>query len=125
MSGSHGSPALPQRALAAAGAVLCALAVGLAAYASHGVDGLAQQRLGTAALFAFGHGLALAALAPHARRPLGRLALCVVLLGVLLFAGTLAASVLLGTGTRLAPTGGSALMVGWLLWAVAASAAKE
>lgn len=109
---------LPQRLLGAVGGLLCAGSVGLAAYASHGAMGLAQQRLGTAALFAFAHGLALVALAPAARGILARLALGTLLVGVALFSGSLAAAVFVGTPTRLAPLGGSALMVGWVLWSV-------
>ena len=47
--------------LAAAGAVLAALAVGLSAYAAHGVaDAHARGNLQLASLYAFGHGIALA-----------------------------------------------------------------
>ena len=71
-----------------------------------------------AALFAFGHGLALAALAPGTTRRLGTAALCLLLLGTLLFAGSLVGGALFGLPTRLAPTGGTMLMLGWVLWAV-------
>jgi uncharacterized membrane protein YgdD (TMEM256/DUF423 family) len=106
--------------LAAAGAVLAALAIGLSAYAAHGVaDAHAQDNLRTAGLYAFGHGVALAALAPAATGGLRRLALAGLLLGALLFAGSLAASALLGWPTRLAPLGGTVLMASWLLYAAA------
>ncbi|MCY1551033.1 hypothetical protein D9M68_873320 [compost metagenome] len=105
--------------LAFSGAVFAAAAVGLSAYASHGVGtGLAQSHLQTAALFAFGHGLALAALAPGTTRRMGKAALCLLLLGTLLFSGSLMAGALGGLGTRLAPAGGITLMLGWLLWAL-------
>lgn len=105
--------------LALAGGLLAAAAVGLSAYASHGVAAIqAQSHLQTAALFAFGHGLALAALAPGTTRRMGKAALCLLLLGTLLFAGSLAAAVFAGLSTLLAPAGGMALMLGWVVWAV-------
>jgi len=113
---SHGG----SRILAAAGAVLAALAVALAAYASHAADPGAGQRLGLAAAFAFGHGLALAALAPRARGYLAPAALWALLLGVLLFAGSLVGARFFGLPTRLAPMGGSLMILGWLAHAVAA-----
>lgn len=103
--------------LALCGGLLAGCSVGLAAYASHGVsEALAQSRLETAALFAFGHGVALAALSVGTTRRLGRIALACLLIGTLLFSGSLVAAVFLGTPTRLAPSGGLALMLGWLLW---------
>jgi uncharacterized membrane protein YgdD (TMEM256/DUF423 family) len=109
------------RWLAAAGAVMAALAVGLAAYASHGVEGEAQARLQSAALFLFGHGVALAALAPLAAGRLWRvLALAGLLLGTLLFSGSLVMNVLQQWPTALAPMGGTLMMAGWLVWATAA-----
>lgn len=105
--------------LAAAGAVLAALAIGLSAYAAHGVvDAHARGNLQTASLYAFGHGVALAVLAPAASRRLQRLALAGLLLGTGLFAGSLAAGALLGWPTRLAPFGGTLLMACWLLYAI-------
>ncbi|WP_232227542.1 DUF423 domain-containing protein [Aerolutibacter daejeonensis] len=109
------------RWLAAAGAVMAALAVGLAAYASHGAEGEAQARLQSAALFLFGHGVALAALAPLAAgRPWRVLALAGLLLGTVLFSGSLVMNVLHQWPTALAPMGGTLMMAGWLAWAVAA-----
>lgn len=105
--------------LALFGGLLAGIAVGLAAYAAHGVaDPLMQSRLQSAALFAFGHGLALAALAPGSTRRLGKTGMTLLLVGTLLFSGSLAAAVFAGTSTQLAPFGGSALMLGWLLWAI-------
>ncbi|MBS7456422.1 DUF423 domain-containing protein [Coralloluteibacterium stylophorae] len=106
------------RLAAAAGALLCGLAVALGAYASHGAEGAAAVRLGLAALFAFGHGLALVLLAPRVRG-WGALVPLVLLAGVLLFSGSLVAAVLTGASTRLAPAGGGLLMLGWLVQAVA------
>lgn len=105
--------------LAATGAVLAALAVGLSAYATHGVaDAHARGNLQLASLYAFGHGIALAALAPAAARRVPLLALTGLLAGTLLFAGSLAFAALLGWPTRLAPLGGTVLMASWLLYAV-------
>lgn len=106
------------RWLTAAGALCAGLAVGLGAWASHGVEGDEQVRVGLAALFLFGHGLALAALAPRGLRNLGQFALSLILLGVLVFSGTLGVSALLGTGTGTAPWGGMLMMLGWLLYAI-------
>ncbi|MFT4256587.1 MAG: DUF423 domain-containing protein [Pseudoxanthomonas sp.] len=105
--------------LACIGGLLAAVAVALSAYAAHGVaDATAQSHLQTASLYAFGHGIALAALAPATTRRLGKLALYLLLLGMLLFSGSLALNALTGTATRLAPVGGITLIFAWLLWAV-------
>lgn len=104
--------------LAAAGATLAAAGVALAAYASHAVHGVDQSRLQTAAVFAFGNGLALAALAPPTTRTLGHLALLALLLGVLLFCGSLTGSVLAQWPTTLAPMGGLLMIGGWLALAL-------
>lgn len=114
-------PVVAGRWLAALGAVLAALAVGLAAYASHGAEGEAQSRLQSAALFLFGHGMALAALAPLAAGRLWRvLALMALAIGTLFFSGSLVLQVFLQWPTALAPFGGTLMMAGWLAWAVAA-----
>lgn len=105
--------------LALCGGLLASAAVGLSAYAAHGVtEALAQSRLETAALFAFGHGIALAALGPGTTRLFGKAGLVLLLLGTLLFSGSLLAAVFAGTPTRFAPVGGIALMLGWVLWAI-------
>jgi uncharacterized membrane protein YgdD (TMEM256/DUF423 family) len=103
--------------LAAAGALAAAAGVALSAYAAHAATDASQARLQTAALFAFGHGLALAALAPGATRRLVRFALATLLLGMLLFSGSLAASVLLHATTAPAPAGGLMMILGWLMLA--------
>lgn len=105
--------------LASIGALLAATAIGLSAYASHGVsDPLAQQHLNMAALYSFAHGAVLVALAPRAQGALGRLAMSLLLLGTLLFAGSLVGNALWQWPTRFAPYGGSALMLGWVMVAL-------
>ena len=104
--------------LAAAGALCAAVAVALSAYAAHAVQGPAQARLQTAALFALVHGVALAALAACARRTLARVALTMLLLGLLLFSGSVAANVLLQWPTTFAPLGGMLMIAGWVAYAV-------
>lgn len=107
--------------LACLGALLAATAIGLSAYASHGVsDPLAQQHLNMAALYAFAHGAVLAAMGPRAQGLLGHLGLYALLLGTLLFAGSLAGNALWQWPTRLAPAGGTTLMAGWVVLAIAA-----
>lgn len=102
---------------AACGALACAIAVALAAYAAHGATDVAQPRLAQAAVFLFAHGLTLVALAPQAVRRLARIALAMLLLGVVLFSGSLALAVFFDTSTALAPFGGMLLMLGWLVYA--------
>ncbi len=109
------------RALAPAGAVMAALSVGLAAYASHAGGPEAREALQSAALFLFEHGIALAALAPRTPRRLGRLALAALLLGTLLFSGSITAARLLGWTSAAAPLGGMLMMAAWLGWAVDAA----
>jgi uncharacterized membrane protein YgdD (TMEM256/DUF423 family) len=102
-----------RRALAAGGGVACAVAVGLAAWASHGLAGDAARLVALAAAFAFAHGLAL--LAPR-ERSIGPWLLAA---GLLLFAGSLLGKALAGWPSTLAPAGGVLLMAGWLIIAVA------
>ncbi len=105
--------------LAFSGAVLAALAVALGAYASHGAtDAQAQANLQTASLYAFGHGIALAALAAGTARSLGKAGLYLLLIGTLLFSGSLALGALAQLSTKVAPMGGICLILGWLLWAL-------
>lgn len=105
--------------LAFAGALIAAATVGLGAYAAHGaVDAQAQSNLQTAAVFGFGHGVALCALAAGTSRKFGRAGLYLLLVGTLLFSGSLGLDALGGVGTRLAPAGGVAMMLGWVLWAL-------
>ena len=105
--------------LAFSGALLAGIAIGLGAYAAHGVaDAHAQSNLQMASLYAFGHGIALAALAAGTTRALGRVALYVLLLGSLLFCGSLVLNAIAGVSSRLAPVGGISMMLGWVLWAI-------
>ncbi|HBK44831.1 MAG TPA: DUF423 domain-containing protein [Xanthomonadaceae bacterium] len=105
--------------LACLGALFAALSVGLSAYAAHAVaDALVQSRLQTASLYLFGHGVALAALAATAERLLARAGLYLLLLGTLLFSGSLVGGALWQWSTRLAPVGGVTLMLGWVLLAL-------
>lgn len=106
------------RGFAALGALFAALAVAAAAYAAHGLDGEAQSRLRTAAAFAFGHGVALLALAPATTSLTRQLGLLAMVAGVVLFSGSLAAAALIHGSTRLAPLGGSLLILAWLYLAV-------
>ena len=100
------------------GGVLAAAAIALSAYAAHGIaDAHLQGNLQNAALYAFGHGIALACLGPRANRALARTGLGLLLLGTLLFSGSLVANAWWGFTTKPAPLGGIALMLGWLLWA--------
>jgi len=105
---------MTRRAISALAALLCGLSVALGAYAAHAAVAQDRQRLALAAAFAFGHGLALLAL----RTREGALATATracFLAGVALFCGSLASAALFATSTRLAPTGGTLLMLGWLL----------
>lgn len=100
---------------------MAAAAIGLSAYASHGVsEPLAQSHLNTAAWYAFGHGAVLVVLGGVAANWLGRAALYVLLLGTLLFSGSLVGNVLAQWPTTLAPIGGTTLMGGWVLLALSA-----
>ncbi|AZR34164.1 DUF423 domain-containing protein [Xanthomonas vasicola] len=107
--------------LAFCGGLLAAIAVGLSAYASHGVaDALVQSRLQLASLYAFGHGAVLTVLGSAETRVLGRIGLYLLLLGTLLFAGSLVGGALLHWPTSLAPIGGGSLMLGWVVLAIGA-----
>jgi uncharacterized membrane protein YgdD (TMEM256/DUF423 family) len=106
-----------RRLVSALAALLCGLSVGLGAYAAHVAVAQDRQRIALAAVFAFGHGLALLAL--RARE--GALATATracFLAGIALFCGSLAAAALFAGSTRLAPAGGTLLMLGWLLASV-------
>ncbi|ASL00094.1 hypothetical protein XcvCFBP7113P_06590 [Xanthomonas citri pv. vignicola] len=107
--------------LAFCGGLLAAIAVGLSAYASHGVaDAVMRSRLQVASLYAFGHGAVLTVLGATETRALGRAGLYLLLLGTLLFAGSLVGGALLQWPTTLAPVGGVGLMLGWVVLAIGA-----
>jgi uncharacterized membrane protein YgdD (TMEM256/DUF423 family) len=91
--------------------------VALAAYAAHAASGDAQRWLFTAAAMALVHGVLLVAYVPGGPRIAG-LARAALVLGVLLFSGSLVAAHLFALPTRLAPIGGSLLIAGWLLVAL-------
>lgn len=104
------------RILSAIGALGCAIAVGLGAYAMHATASPQDhERLALAAVFLFAHGLALAALASAAMPRLRRIGLFVLLAGTVLFSGSLVAAALFAIEPMLAPAGGSLLILGWLL----------
>jgi len=110
------SAARSMRVLAGIGALACGAAVGVGAYAMHGaLTPQNHERLAVAAVFLFAHGLALAALAPGTRSRLRQAGFLALMIGTILFAGSLALAALLGIAPTLAPIGGSLLMLGWLL----------
>lgn len=110
-------PRFIHRALTAAGAVLAGAGVALSAYAAHAAEGATRANLQSAALFALAHGIALAALSQQTPHRLGTTALSMLLIGVLLFSGSLVAAHFFGMPTRLAPFGGSLIILGWLVYA--------
>ena len=69
-------------------------------------------------MFALVHGVALAALAHGGHRLVSRLALAALLLGLLLFSGSVAMNILLQWPTTLAPLGGMLLIAGWVAYAI-------
>ena len=99
--------------------MLAAAGVALSAYAAHAAHGDVRAALYTAAILGFGHGVALAVLAPQAVTRLRSVSLCGLLLGTLLFSGSLVLHHALGLPVRLAPFGGSVLILSWLLQAAA------
>lgn len=107
-----------RRWLPFAGALVAAASVALAAYAAHAALEDARAPLQLAALLALVHGVALAALAPRSAGRAGVLSLAAILLGILLFSGSVAAAHLLGAAAGLAPAGGLLLIGGWLLYAI-------
>jgi len=110
------------RAFGIAGALIGALALALSAWAAHGaaLDASSGRRVAIALGVLFVHALALLVLAAlaHMRRGL-LLALTGFgfFAGTALFAGSLLATALLGWRPLLAPAGGIALIVSWLLLA--------
>ena len=106
-----------QRIVGAAGGLFGAFGVALSAYAAHAAGGDARQRLYTAAGIALVHGVALVAWTPRASR-IGDVARLALLIGVVLFSGSLVAAHMYGLPTRLAPVGGSLLIAGWLFVAI-------
>ena len=108
---------MSRRLVSALSALLCGLSVALGAYAAHVAGAQDRQRLALAAVFAFGHGLALLALRAREGALANAVRAC-FLAGIALFCGSLAAAALFAGSTRLAPAGGTLLMLGWLLASV-------
>ena len=110
------STARAMRALAGIGALACGIAVAAGAYAMHAVlTPQNHERLAIAALFLFAHGFALATLAPGTTSRTRQVGLYALLVGTILFSGSLMLAALLSITPSLAPFGGSLLMLGWLL----------
>lgn len=107
-----------QRTFAATGALLAAAGSALSAYAAHAVEGAARASLQSAALFALVHGIALAAFSRQTPHRIGIVALAALLLGTLLFSGSLVGAHVWSLPTRLAPVGGMLMIGGWLLYAL-------
>ena len=110
------------RALLASGATFAAAGVALSAYAAHAVGDGARASLQAAALMALVHGACAAALVRQRPGRRDRIALAAMLIGVVLFSGSLVAAHALDTPTRLAPVGGGLLIVAWLALALGALA---
>lgn len=111
---------MSQKALIAIGAVFAALSVALAAYAAHMTGDIARTNVQTAAIFGFGHGVAVAALAQRINGRLQWVALVGLLLGALLFGVALVAKSIFNVPLGMAPWGGSAMILSWLLYALTA-----
>jgi uncharacterized membrane protein YgdD (TMEM256/DUF423 family) len=113
------------RCLIAIAALLLAIATALGAIASHALDSVldagALRAFETAVDYQFVHALGLAMLALYAERQAAStlfvLAAALLTCGILLFCGGVYASSLDGPGwiAGLAPTGGLALIAGWLV----------
>ncbi|WP_376098903.1 DUF423 domain-containing protein [Roseomonas sp. CCTCC AB2023176] len=112
------------RAFIAAGALLGLLSVALSAYAAHGLSPEAARLAGTALTQGGWHALALILTGILAERWGGRLLVAAgacFLLGTVLFCGGVLFVALRGVSPGpVAPVGGTLLMLGWLLLAVAA-----
>ncbi len=97
-----------------------ALGVALGAYAAHAAEPAAARLLERSSAYLVLHGAVVLAWAlAGPRGTLARSATILWLAGALLFCGSLAGSALVGLPTRLAPVGGSALLLGWLVAALA------
>ena len=124
--------------------ILGASAVAMSAYHAHGLEkyfasrGVADIEIAdklddveTGLKYQFLHAIALVALAAFIRTcpttRLGKAAAALFVVGVLLFSGSLYALALTGNDlfARTAPAGGSALIIGWLLVAIAGLTTPE
>lgn len=113
-----GDTAVVGRIPAAIAAFYGGLGVALSAYAAHGASGQRADWLGRAALFLLLHAPVVIALLGRRGRLLAA-ARIGLLLGVTLFSGSLVGGALLDLPTKLAPAGGTLLILSWLLLAVA------
>lgn len=119
------------RWFAVLGALAAAIAVAGDAYGSHGLPGKVApelvERFGRAMHYLLLHGIALAALGPRMSSLAERVALTAIGLGMALFCGSLALSVLwpIWAWTPIAPWGGSLMIGGWLLLALASLLRKD
>ena len=108
------------RVQASAGALLAASAIALSAWAAHGLPpGREQHNVLMACLYAFGHGALLPVLAARAGSRVEHAGRWLLLLGVVLFSGSLVGNVLWAWPTAAAPAGGGTMILGWLLLAIA------
>ncbi len=108
----------------ALGCLMLAVAIAGQAYAAHGLQGLdaaLQARFERALQYLIVHGLALIALAAQLRTPAQRIAGFTLIVGVMVFCSALALSVAWPQAgiTRVAPLGGSLIILSWLALAVA------
>jgi uncharacterized membrane protein YgdD (TMEM256/DUF423 family) len=119
------------RIYAALGGLLGLIAVALSSYASHAMADASSadvRRITIAIAMQAVHALLLLVIATWLRIGGGMLvhaAAFSVLIGLALFCGSLYAAVFAGASTALAPAGGVLLMLGWLLFAIAALGAKR
>lgn len=108
----------------ALGCLMLAVAIAGQAFAAHGLQGIdsaLQARFERATQYLIIHGLALIALAGQLRTPAQRLASFTLTIGVMVFSAALALSVAWPQAgiTRVAPLGGSLIILSWLALAVA------
>jgi uncharacterized membrane protein YgdD (TMEM256/DUF423 family) len=113
--------------IASVGAGLAGLSVLTGAFAAHALqstlDEYGREIFKTAAHYQFMHSIALIVLAAVAHRLSPRIVSCIAgcfVLGVLVFSGSLYALALSGIRSlgAITPVGGTAFVVGWLVWAV-------
>lgn len=118
-----------ERRIAAAGALVLMIAVGTGAFGAHALRRVASPEMvavwQTAVLYQLVHGLgllAIAALLPRFSSRLLPAAAWLMLIGIVLFSGSLYVLVLSGVHWlgAVTPIGGSAFIVSWLLVALAA-----
>ena len=111
---AHADVSTRRPLFAAVGAVYCAAAVALGAYAAHGADAASRPRLDSAMLYLFLHGVALIALQARMRGRVDAVLAAAIATGCALFSGSLIGGALFGWPTTLAPIGGSTLIIAWL-----------